>query len=66
MRMGEIRQFYKVPEGARILVRAAVSQLKRSPRAYHRIPKLARTIADLAEWEEMHIWEMPCNKLKSG
>ncbi|MBM3179315.1 MAG: helix-turn-helix domain-containing protein [Chloroflexi bacterium] len=35
------------------LVRAAMSQLQLSARAYHRILKLARTIADLAESEEI-------------
>jgi predicted ATPase with chaperone activity len=32
------------------LMRAAMSQLNLSARAYHRIIKLARTMADLARW----------------
>jgi magnesium chelatase family protein len=48
MRIGEIRQFCKLPEDAQSLMRAAMSQLNLSARAYHRILKLARTIADLA------------------
>ena len=34
-------------------MRAAMTQLNLSPRAYHRILKLARTIADLAGSEEI-------------
>ena len=48
MRVGEIRQFCKLPEDGQSLMRAAMSQLNLSARAYHRILKLARTIADLA------------------
>jgi magnesium chelatase family protein len=53
MRIGEIRQFCKLPEDAQSLMRAAMSQLNLSARAYHRILKLARTIADLAGCEEI-------------
>ena len=35
------------------LMRAAMIQMNLSARAYHRILKLARTIADLAESEEI-------------
>lgn len=35
-------------------MRAAMSQLNLSARAYHRILKLVRTIADLAGCEEIH------------
>ena len=38
----------KLPEDGQSLMRAAMSQLNLSARAYHRILKLARTIADLA------------------
>ncbi|HET9904979.1 MAG TPA: ATP-binding protein, partial [Anaerolineales bacterium] len=48
MRVGEIRQFCKLPEDGQSLMRAAMGQLNLSARAYHRILKLARTIADLA------------------
>jgi magnesium chelatase family protein len=48
MRIGEIRKFCKLQENGQSLMRAAMSQLNLSARAYHRILKLARTIADLA------------------
>ena len=50
----EIRQFCKLPEDGQSLMRAAMSQLNLSARAYHRTRsvKLARTIADLARCEE--------------
>ena len=53
MRIGETRQFCKLPEEGQSLMRAAMSQLNLSARAYHRILKLARTIADLAGSEEI-------------
>jgi magnesium chelatase family protein len=52
MRVGEIRQFCKLPDEGQSLMRAAMTQLNLSARAYHRILKLARTIADLAGCEE--------------
>ena len=51
MRIGEIRQFCKLQDEGQSLMRAAMTQLNLSARAYHRILKLARTIADLAESE---------------
>jgi magnesium chelatase family protein len=53
MRVGEIRQFCKVGDDGQRLMRAAMTQLNLSARAYHRILKLARTIADLAGSEEI-------------
>ena len=53
MRIGEIRQFCKLPEEGRSLMRATMSQLNLSARVYHRILKLARTITDLAGCEEI-------------
>jgi magnesium chelatase family protein len=53
MRVGEIRQFCKVGDEGQRLMRAAMTQLNLSARAYHRILKLARTIADLAGCEEI-------------
>jgi magnesium chelatase family protein len=47
MRVGEIRQFCKLQDEGESLMRTAMSQLNLSARAYHRILKLARTIADL-------------------
>jgi magnesium chelatase family protein len=53
MRVGEIRQFCKVGDEGQRLMRAAMTQLNLSARAYHRILKLSRTIADLAGSEEI-------------
>jgi magnesium chelatase family protein len=53
MRVGEIRQFCKLQDEGQSLMRAAMSQLNLSARAYHRILKLACTIADLAGSEEI-------------
>lgn len=44
----EVRQYCTLDEAGRGLMRAAMHQLNLSARAYHRILKLARTIADLA------------------
>jgi len=46
-------QFCKLPDGAQSLMRAAMTQLNLSARAYHRILKLAGTIADLSGSEEI-------------
>lgn len=53
MRVGEIRQFCKLRDEGQSLMRSAMTQLNLSARAYHRILKLARTIADLAASEEI-------------
>ena len=45
----EVRQFCQVDETGNNLLKAAMQQLQLSARAYHRILKLARTIADLAD-----------------
>ena len=44
----EIRQFCPLDQDSTNLVKAAMQQMQLSARAYHRILKLARTIADLA------------------
>jgi magnesium chelatase family protein len=48
MRIAEVRKFCKLDETSESLMRSAMSQMNLSARAYHRILKLARTIADLA------------------
>jgi magnesium chelatase family protein len=53
MRVGEIRQFCRLHDEGQSLMRSAMTQLNLSARAYHRILKLARTIADLAGCEEI-------------
>jgi magnesium chelatase family protein len=53
MRVGEICRFCRMGEDGQRLMRAAMTQLNLSARAYHRILKLARIIADLAGSEEI-------------
>jgi len=47
----EVRDFCQVDPSAEKLLKAAMQQLHLSARAFHRVLKLARTIADLAESE---------------
>jgi magnesium chelatase family protein len=47
----EVRDFCGVESSAEKLLKAAMQQLHLSARAYHRVLKLARTIADLAQSE---------------
>ena len=49
----EIRQYCQVDEAAQSLLKAAMQQMHLSARAYHRVLKLARTIADLAGSEDI-------------
>ena len=53
MRIAEIRKFCQLQAEGQSLMRAAMTQLNLSARAYHRILKLARTIADLAGSEDI-------------
>ncbi len=53
MRPAEVRKFCALDETGRALMKTAMSQLQLSARAYHRILKLARTIADLAGSEQI-------------
>lgn len=53
MRVAEIRQYCQLQPEGQSLMRSAMTQLQLSARAYHRILKLARTIADLAGSEEI-------------
>lgn len=48
MRPTEVRKFCALHSTSQSLMKTAMSQLQLSARAYHRILKLARTIADLA------------------
>jgi magnesium chelatase family protein len=48
MRIAEVRKYCKLDETSESLMRSAMSQMNLSARAYHRILKLSRTIADLA------------------
>ena len=53
MGVAEVRQYCKLDDTGRSLMRSAMSQLQLSARAYHRILKLSRTIADLAGAENI-------------
>ena len=48
-----VRQYCQLDEAGRSLMRSAMQQLQLSARAYHRVLKLARTIADLAGVEQI-------------
>jgi magnesium chelatase family protein len=49
----QVREYCQIDETCRQLLGAAMRQLQLSARAYHRILKLARTIADLAGEERI-------------
>jgi magnesium chelatase family protein len=49
MRPEDLRKYCPLDAGCNALVRAAMQQLQLSARAFHRVLKLARTIADLAQ-----------------
>ncbi len=53
MRPAEVRRFCLLDETCQALMKAAMNQLQLSARAYHRILKLARTIADLDDSESI-------------
>jgi magnesium chelatase family protein len=55
MRARQIRQYCSVDDSVKDLLRAAVAQLNLSARAYDRILKLSRTIADLEGREKISI-----------
>jgi magnesium chelatase family protein len=60
MRPRELREFCRVGEGEEALLRTAITRLGFSARAYHRVLKIARTIADLegaAEIATAHVAE---------
>jgi len=49
----EVREYCRLDTAGKSLIKAAMAQLGLSARAYHRILKLARTVADLAGAEEI-------------
>ncbi len=53
MRPAEVRKFCDLDSACTSLMKSAMSQLQLSARAYHRVLKLARTIADLAGCEKI-------------
>jgi len=52
-RVTAAREYCPLDDAGRSLLRAAMQQLQMSARAYHRILKLARTVADLAGSERI-------------
>jgi len=50
---GDVLRFCKLDEAGRVLIRQAMQQLQLSARGYHRVLKLARTIADLEGVEDI-------------
>jgi magnesium chelatase family protein len=48
MRPADIRKCCQLDDTSQSLIRTAMNQLQLSARAYHRVLKLSRTIADLA------------------
>jgi magnesium chelatase family protein len=48
-----VRQYCQLDDAGHSLMKTAMSQLQLSARAYHRVLKLARTIADLANCENI-------------
>jgi magnesium chelatase family protein len=53
MSAAEVRQFCGLDSAGQSLMRAATRQLSLSARGYHRVLRLARTIADLAGNEQI-------------
>lgn len=49
----ELTEYAKLDAGSEQMMKAAVNQLHLSPRGYHRVLKLARTIADLAGLQDI-------------
>jgi magnesium chelatase family protein len=53
MRPAQIRKYCVLDEACQALMKTAMRQLQLTARAYHRVLKLSRTIADLAESREI-------------
>lgn len=53
MKAPEIKEFCQIDNQGKALLKNAVNQFQLSARTYHRILKLARTIADLANQSEI-------------
>lgn len=53
MRPAEVRKFCNLDAASQALMQSAMNQLQLSARAYHRVLKLARTVADLAGSESI-------------
>ncbi len=53
MGSAQVWQYCVIDDSGKGLLRAAMQQMQMSARAFHRILKLARTIADLAESDKI-------------
>ena len=53
MTASHIREFCIVDEAGKSLMKAAMQQLGMSARSFHRVLKVARTIADLADSDQI-------------
>ena len=53
MRARDLKQFARPDAGGRRLIEMAMRELRLSARAYYKILKLARTISDLAESDQI-------------
>lgn len=53
MTVADVRKFCELTEEGRTLIKAAMAQMQLTARGYHRVLKLARTIADLAGVERI-------------
>lgn len=53
MTVADVRKFCQLSDEGRALIKAAMSQMQLTARAYHRVLKLARTIADLAAVDQI-------------
>lgn len=53
MRAGDVRRICRLDDAGSALMRAAMQQLQLSARAFHRVLKVARTIADLSASENI-------------
>jgi magnesium chelatase family protein len=51
----EVQHFCQLDDAGKNLMRSAVKQMDLSARAYHRVLKLSRTIADLAGEEKIGV-----------
>jgi len=55
MHLAELKQYCILDEASNSLIKTAMNQLQLSARGYHRVLKLARTIADLADCRDIGI-----------
>ncbi len=53
MAVADVRKYCQLTEEGRTLIKAAMSQMQLTARAYHRVLKLARTIADVAGTDQI-------------